>query len=96
VTAIDGAQAEAIAAAAKSELARRHLIPFAKRLIPEYQAPRHVEHLADLLESIERGDQRRLLVTLFPGNLTVQGDQRVRDAREDVVERVCATAVRLR
>lgn len=65
---VNADQAVAIAAAAQSELARRHLIPFARRLIPDFQTPRHIEHLADLLESIERGDQRRLLVTLFPGS----------------------------
>ncbi|HEY6486287.1 MAG TPA: phage terminase large subunit [Candidatus Cybelea sp.] len=68
MTAIDGRQAEAIAAAARSELSRRHLIQFAKRLIPDYQTPRHIEHLSELLEGIERADQRRLLVTLFPGS----------------------------
>jgi hypothetical protein len=68
VTVIDSSQAEAIAAAAQHELARRDLTDFARRLIPEYQAPPHIRRLAELLERIERGDQRRLLVTLFPGS----------------------------
>jgi len=65
---IDGSQAQAIGLWARRELAKRYLTTFAHRLIPEFQRPRHIEHLADLLEQVERGDQRRLLVTLFPGS----------------------------
>ena len=62
------AQTVAIGRAAQLELARRGLTDFAKRLIPEFKAPRHVIRLAELLESVERGDLRRLLVTLHPGS----------------------------
>lgn len=62
------AQAAAIARAAQDELARRDLLDFAGRLIPGFQSPRHLVHLAELLESVERGELRRLLVTLHPGS----------------------------
>lgn len=57
-----------IAEAAGEELARRHLIDFSQRLVPDFHAARHLQHLAELLESVERGDCLRLLVTLFPGS----------------------------
>ena len=65
---LDRSQAVAIGNAAEQELARRNLIDFGKRLIPDFQAPRHLLRLAELLERVERGDLRRLLVTLFPGS----------------------------
>lgn len=68
MTAPDRAQAAAIARAAQQELARRSLIDFATLLVPNFQAPRHLLHLASLLEAVERGEIRRLLVTLFPGS----------------------------
>jgi predicted phage terminase large subunit-like protein len=37
-------------------------------MIPDFQTARHLEHLAELLESVERGELRRLLVTLHPGS----------------------------
>jgi predicted phage terminase large subunit-like protein len=69
-------QAAAIAEAASEELARRSLLDFCQRTIPDFAAPRHIKHLAELLESVERGDLRHLLVTLHPGSgksLLLQG-----------------------
>lgn len=64
----DPAQIRAIAAAAKAELSRRSLIEYAARVVPGFDPARHLEHLAGLLESVECGELRRLLVTLFPGS----------------------------
>ncbi len=58
---------EAVAAAAKEELARRSLLDFCKLMIPGFQAPPHIKYIAELLESVERGKQRKLLVSLHPG-----------------------------
>ena len=58
----------AVAEAAREELARQCLIDFAQRLLPDFKPTRHLQHLAGLLESVERGETRRLLVTLFPGS----------------------------
>jgi predicted phage terminase large subunit-like protein len=64
---IDNAKAIAIGQAAQEELARRTLLDFAERLVPNFQPVRHMRYLANLLESVERGDCRNLLVTLHPG-----------------------------
>jgi predicted phage terminase large subunit-like protein len=37
-------------------------------MIPDFQTPRHIRLIAELLEAVERGDQRRLLITLHPGS----------------------------
>ncbi|MGA9018130.1 MAG: phage terminase large subunit [Candidatus Cybelea sp.] len=65
---LDHSSSDAIAEAARSELARRNLLDFCKRTIPDFQTPRHIRLIAELLEAIERGDQRRLLITLHPGS----------------------------
>jgi predicted phage terminase large subunit-like protein len=65
---LSSAAAVAIGDAAREELARRSLIDFCERLVPEFQAARHLRYLADLLESVERGELDRLIVTLFPGS----------------------------
>ena len=57
-----------IVEAAAEELSRRSLLDFCRRMIPDFQSPRHIKHIAGLLEAVERGDQRRLLVTLHPGS----------------------------
>jgi predicted phage terminase large subunit-like protein len=62
------AEIEAVALSARQELARRNLLEFSQQLVPEFQSPRHIEHLAELLQRVERGDLRRLLVTLHPGS----------------------------
>ncbi len=62
------AKALAVGHAAQEELARRGLLDFAQRLIPDFQSVRHLRYLAELLEAVERGDLRNLLVTLHPGS----------------------------
>jgi len=59
---------DAIAMAAAEELARRRLLPFAKLVRPDFQAPRHIEYLADLLERVERGEIKRLAISCPPGH----------------------------
>ena len=68
MTKLTRADAAAIADLAAEELSRRSLLDFCRRMIPDFQSPRHIEHIAGLLEAVERGDQRRLLVTLHPGS----------------------------
>ena len=65
---MDSRSVAAIGEAAQLELARRNLIDFGGRLIPDFQTPRHLRRLGELLERVERGDLRRLLVTLHPGS----------------------------
>jgi predicted phage terminase large subunit-like protein len=57
----------AMASALQDELARRRLIDYARQSIPGFHAARHLQHLAELLEAVERGDLKRLIVTLHPG-----------------------------
>jgi predicted phage terminase large subunit-like protein len=54
--------------AGEKELASRHLIDFAQRLVSGFHAAAHLRYLAELLESVERRERSRLLVTLFPGS----------------------------
>jgi predicted phage terminase large subunit-like protein len=62
-----GTDREIAAVALLEELARRRLIDFARQTIPGFQAVRHLNHLAELLEAVDRGDLKRLCVTLHPG-----------------------------
>jgi hypothetical protein len=57
-----------LAELASVEIARRSLADFARHTIPNYQTPPHIEQIAGLLEKVERGEIRRLLVTLMPGS----------------------------
>ena len=59
---------DSIQHSAASELSRRSLLAFCERLYPEFQAAAHLRYLADLLEKVERGEIRRLIVTLHPGS----------------------------
>jgi predicted phage terminase large subunit-like protein len=68
MTELSSAHTAAIAELANEELARRSLIDFGRRTIPEFQSPRHLQHIANLLEAVERGDLRRLLITVHPGS----------------------------
>jgi predicted phage terminase large subunit-like protein len=65
---VDNAKAVAIGRAAQAELARRSLLDFATLVIPDFLKPGHLECLAELLEGVEHGDLRRLLITLHPGS----------------------------
>jgi len=53
--------------AAREELARRELLPFCELMIPGFQSPPHIRYIAGLLEAVESGKQRKLLVSLHPG-----------------------------
>ena len=56
-----------VAEAAREELARRELKSFCERMIPGFQSPPHIRLIAELLEAVEHGESRRLLITLHPG-----------------------------
>jgi predicted phage terminase large subunit-like protein len=57
-----------VADAASAELARRGLLDFARRMHPAFQAPPHIEYVATMLEAVERGDIRRLAISVQPGS----------------------------
>lgn len=54
-------------AAIDAAIARKALLEFSALVYPEFVASPHLVLLAGLLEQVERGDLRRLLVTLHPG-----------------------------
>jgi predicted phage terminase large subunit-like protein len=56
----------AVAPLVKAELARRNLLDFATLMDADYQRARHLELLAGKLESLERSDIRRLLLSMPP------------------------------
>lgn len=62
----NGAKAQAIASAAQGELARRHLLDFARYVQPGWIDAPHLALIAKHLEAVERGDIRRLMVNLPP------------------------------
>ncbi|MHB1798199.1 MAG: phage terminase large subunit [Vulcanimicrobiaceae bacterium] len=66
MTDLGRAKSVAIAAAAQAELARRSLLDFAALLYPGWQNAAHLDRIASLLEAVERGDLRRLMVNLPP------------------------------
>jgi predicted phage terminase large subunit-like protein len=57
---------EAVAEAAREELARRELLPFAARCFVGWQNAKHLDLIADLLQQVERGEIKRLIVNLPP------------------------------
>ncbi|HEV3091296.1 MAG TPA: phage terminase large subunit [Candidatus Cybelea sp.] len=61
------AKAQAARAAIDAAIARKALLEFCSLIYPEFVAAPHLTLLAGLLEQVERGDLRRLLVTLHPG-----------------------------
>ncbi len=56
----------ALAQAANRELACRSLVDFGRRMVPRFEAPAHIELMCDLLERVERGEIRRLMVNMPP------------------------------
>jgi predicted phage terminase large subunit-like protein len=46
------------------ELARRRLLDYARFLYPQFETPPHIAYIADLLEGVERGEIRRLMVNV--------------------------------
>jgi predicted phage terminase large subunit-like protein len=65
---LGNAETIAIGNVTREELSRRTLLDFAERMIPDFHPGRHLRYVADLLESVERGELDRLIVTLFPGS----------------------------
>jgi predicted phage terminase large subunit-like protein len=64
----DPQRAEQALTAARGELAKQSLLDFAPRVSPWFQAPRHIVYLADLLERVDRGEIRRLAISVAPGH----------------------------
>lgn len=52
--------------AARQELARRHLLDFAPKILPQYEAATHHTLIAEHLEAVERGDLDRLMIAMPP------------------------------
>src|ERR1700722_10429726 len=48
------------------EKAQSHLISFARLVYPGFESPIHVKKIADALMEVERGDCRRLILTVPP------------------------------
>lgn len=57
---------QAHAQAARDELARRHLIDFAPRIVFDYQAAAHHHLICSRLEAVERGEIDRLMIAMPP------------------------------
>lgn len=57
---------EALAELARRELARRRLLDFIKVNFPEYKVGWHHKMLCEKLEAVERGEIKRLIVTMPP------------------------------
>jgi predicted phage terminase large subunit-like protein len=53
-------------AAITKELARRSLTDYARAFYPSFETPRHIEHIAQKLEAVERGEIRRLIISMPP------------------------------
>ena len=51
---------------AKRELGRRHLLDFIKYNFPTYQVNWHHRKITEALEKVERGEIKRLMVTMPP------------------------------
>lgn len=63
---MDSKRAQAIAEAAQQELARRSLIDFARWIYPGWLGAPHLTRIAELLEAVERGELKRLMINLPP------------------------------
>ena len=57
---------QALADAAKRELAQRHLLEYCARMDRTFMAPAHIRAIAALFEDIEAGRKRRVIITLAP------------------------------
>jgi predicted phage terminase large subunit-like protein len=56
----------ALAEAANRELACRHIVELGRRVVPRFEAPPHIVLMCELLERVERGELRKLIITLPP------------------------------
>jgi predicted phage terminase large subunit-like protein len=46
------------------KLCQNHLLDFAELIYPGYQTPRHLREIAKILEAVERGDKKRILLSV--------------------------------
>lgn len=51
---------------AAAVLAKKHLLPFAIVMMPEFKLGKHIKMLASKLEAVERGEIKRLIITMPP------------------------------
>ena len=58
--------AELIRNEARKEIARRSLLHFCQRMMPQFDAAPHLVYLASLLEQVESGQLKRLVCSAFP------------------------------
>ena len=61
-------QREFYAAQAQQVLAQQSLVDFGSSVLPWFEAPRHIQYLAGLLERAERGEIPRLAISIAPGH----------------------------
>lgn len=47
-------------------LSTRRLLPFCLQMMPDYKLPPHIQHVAAALEAVERGEIRRLILSMPP------------------------------
>lgn len=57
---------EALQWSLRREAARKHLIPFCKFTMPDFQASLHHHIIAEVLEEVERGTKDRVIITMPP------------------------------
>jgi predicted phage terminase large subunit-like protein len=66
---LTASERKALAAEIEAELARRSLVAFCQRVYPGFDAsPPHIRLLAEKFEAVERGEIKRLIVSLPPGS----------------------------
>lgn len=63
-----GVDREVALALIDRELAKQRLIEFGRVAYPGFQDPQHIRYLADLLERAERGEIKRLAISIAPGH----------------------------
>lgn len=51
-----------------AEKARRHFVDFCRYTNKDYQDPPHIKHLISALERVDRGDLKRLIISMPPRN----------------------------
>jgi predicted phage terminase large subunit-like protein len=61
-------KAQAALCAVESAIARKSFLAFCAQVYPGFEAAPHLVLLAGLLDRVERGDVRRLIVSLHPGS----------------------------
>lgn len=61
MTAIDPAMAASVL---RDEMGRRRIIPFAELVYPSFETPPHVRYISERLEALERGDKRKVAISV--------------------------------